>query len=162
MWEWVKYVRYKEESLKSRVSWTFGGTDTGLTVSGWFVRKWELSQISSDHVELDFNGTEDFTAVNSNKVTNHFWHNDAISKMSLNYSWLFSCYTVLLSLLALVVKSVVSVLDFSGESSSLSGSEEFNDLLSGKSVNLLWSISSEWILLKSSLFFLCNCGHLSL
>jgi hypothetical protein len=78
--------------------------------------------------------------------------------VSLDNSRLFSREAVLLGLLALVVQSVVSVLNLSGESSSLSGSEEFNDLLSGEGVDLLRSVSSEGVLLDAFLFFWCS-GH---
>jgi hypothetical protein len=81
--------------------------------------------------------------------------------VSLDCGWFLTWLTVLLGLFALVVKSVVSVFDFSGESSSLSGSEEFDDLFGGEGVDLLWSVSSERVLLESLLFFL-DGGHFGL
>ncbi len=50
------------------------------------------------------------------------------------------------------------MLYLSGESSSLSGSEQFNHLLSGEGVDLLRSVSSEGVLLEAFLFFLYG-GH---
>jgi hypothetical protein len=41
-------------------------------VSSWLVSDGKLSQISSDHVEFDFNVVEGFTVVDSDVVTNHF------------------------------------------------------------------------------------------
>mgnify|MGYP007069252385 FL=1 len=143
------------------MSWTFSGTDTCLTVPSWLVWQWELAQISTDHVELDLNWVEHFAAVNTDDVANHFWHDDTISEVSLDDRWFFTWLTILLRFFAFVVESVVSMLDFSGESSSLSGSEELDDLFGGESVNLFRSITSERIFLKT-LFFLLNCGHIKL
>ena len=78
--------------------------------------------------------------------------------MGLYSSRLFTWLTVLFSLFAFIVEPVVSVLDFSSESSSLSGSEEFNDLLGGEGVDLLWSVTLEGVLLDS-LLLLLNGGH---
>jgi hypothetical protein len=66
----------------------------------------------------------------------------------------FTGQTVLLGLFALVIKSVVSVFDFACKSSSLPGSEEFNDLFSGEGVDLFRSVSSEGVFLEAFLFFL--------
>ncbi len=100
------------KSLKSTVSWTLGSTDTGLTVSSWLVWQWEFTQISSDHIELDFDWIEDFSTVDSNNVANHFWHDDAVSKMGFDCSRLFTGLTCLLSLNAFHIKSVISVFNF--------------------------------------------------
>ena len=100
------------KSFKGSVSWTLGGTDTGLTMSGGFVWKWEFAQISSDHVEFDFYGVEQFSIVNSDDTSNHFWHNDAISKVGFDYGWLLSGKTVLFSLNAFHIESVISMFDF--------------------------------------------------
>ncbi len=137
---------------------TLGGTYTSLTVSCWLVRQWELSQISSDHVEFDLYWVEHFSAINSDNVADHLWHHDTVSQVSLYGGWFLPWLTVLFSFFALIVEPVVSVFDFSGKSSSLSGSEELDDLLSGESVDLLWSVSLEGVLLKS-LLFLLNCSH---
>ncbi len=138
---------------------TFSGTNTGLTVSGWLVWQWEFSQISSDHVKLDFNWVEDFSAVNSNNVADHLWHNDTVSQMSLDSVRFLSSNTCLLGLNALHVESVISMFDFSVKSSSLSGSEKFNDFFSGEFIDLFRGESSVGVLLKSSLLFLLRCGH---
>ena len=140
------------------MSWTFGGTDTCLTMSCWLVGKWEFAQISSDHVELDFNWVEDFTVVNANDVADHLGHNNTVSQVSFDCWWLFTGLTVLLCLFALIVQSVVSVFDFSGKSSSLSGSEQFDDLFGGEGVDLFRGVTSEGVLLKT-LLFLLDGGH---
>ncbi len=84
-WKWMKEIcKVQKQSLEWGVSRTFCGTDTSLTVSGGLVGKWELSKISSDHIELDFDGVENFSVVDSHEVTDHFGHNDAISKVSFD------------------------------------------------------------------------------
>ena len=142
------------------MSWTLGGTNTGLTVSCWLVWQWKFSQISADHVELDLDWVEDLTTVNADNVSDHLWHDNTVSQVSLDNGWFLTWLTVLLGFFALIVKSIVSVLDLSCESSSLSGSEKLDNLFSGESVNLFRSITSEWIFLKT-LLFLLNCGHIN-
>jgi hypothetical protein len=142
--------KVQKQSLEGGVSRTLGGTDTGLTVSGGLVGKRELSKIPSNHIELDFNRVEDFAVVDSDEVTDHFGHYDAISKMSFDDGGFLTGLAVLLSLFAFIVEPVISMLDFwdrtkgtSGESSSLSGSEKFNDLFSCEGIDLFGSVSSE-------------------
>ena len=94
------------------MSRSLGGTDTGLSVSSVLVSERELTQISADHVELDFNNVEGLSVVDSNEAADHFGHDDGIPKMSFNGDWLLSWGGVGLGLLALQVESVVSVLDF--------------------------------------------------
>jgi hypothetical protein len=81
-------------------------------MSGWLVGKGEFTQVSSDHVELDLHWVENFSAVNTDDVTNHFWHNDAVSKVSFDCGGLFTGLTVLLCLFAFHIESVISVFDF--------------------------------------------------
>jgi len=50
------------------------------------------------------------------------------------------------------------VFDFSGKSSSLSGSEQFDDLFGGEGVDLFRGVTSEGVLLKT-LLFLLDGGH---
>lgn len=138
---------------------TFGSSDTCLTMSGWLVWQWELTQISADHVELNFNRVESLAAINTYDVANHLWHNDAVSEMSFDGRGFLSGLAILFGFFAFVVEPVVSMFDFSGKSSSLPGSEQFYDLFCGECIDLLWSVSSEGVLLESLLFFL-NCGHL--
>ncbi len=140
------------------MGWTFSGADTSFTVSSWFVWQGEFSQISSDHVEFDFNWVEELTVVNSDDASNHFWHNDAVSEMGFDYSGFLSGKTVLFSLNAFHVESVISMFNFSSESSSLPGSEEFNNFFGWEFIDLFRGKSSERILLNS-LLFLCGCGH---
>ena len=141
------------------MSGTLGSTDTGLTVSSWLVRKWHLTQIPADHIELDFNRVEYFAVVDADDITHHLGHDNAVSEMGLDSGRFLSRLAVLFCLFALIVESGVSMFDFSGKSSSLPGSEQLDDLLGGEGVNLLRSITLEGVLLDALLFFL-NCGHL--
>ena len=72
----------------------------------------ELTQISSYHIELDFDVVERFSAIHSHVVSDHFRHDDCVSEVSFDWSWFFSGLGVLLGLLALAVKTDVFVLDF--------------------------------------------------
>lgn len=140
------------------MGWTFGGTDTCFTVSGWFVGQWELSEISADHVEFDLDWVESFTVVDSDKVSDHFGHDDTVSEMGFYEGRFLTGGCVLFGFFTFHVESVISMFNFSGESSSLSGSEEFNNLLSGEFVDLFRSQTLESVFLKSFLFLL-NCSH---
>ena len=91
---------------------SLGGTNTGLSVSSVLVGERELSQISADHVELDFNDVECLSVVHSHKAADHFGHDDGISQVGLHGNWLLSWGSVGLGLLAFQVESVISVLDF--------------------------------------------------
>lgn len=93
------------------MSRTLGGTNTGLTVLAGLVGQRELSEISADHVELDFNVVKALAVVDSNVVANHFWEDDGIAEMSLDGDGLFSGLSVLLALLALGIEADVFVLD---------------------------------------------------
>ena len=92
--------------------------------------------------------------MDSNIVSDHIGHNDGISEMSFNWSWLITGLCVLFCLFAFQVESIVSMLDFSGETTSLASSEKFDNLFLGKLVQLLRSVSSEAVLLKTLLFLL--------
>ena len=101
-----------EKSFKRAVSWTLGSTNTGLSVSSVFVGEGELSEISADHIKFDFDNIEGLSIVNSYEAADHFGHDDSVSQVSLDGNWLLTWGSVGLSLLALQVQSVVSVLDF--------------------------------------------------
>jgi len=94
------------------VSRAFSGSHTGLTVSAGLVGKGKLSQISSDHIEFDFDVVEGLAVVDCNVVTNHFGENDGISEMSLDRGGLFSQLSVLLRFFAFSVETNVSVFNF--------------------------------------------------
>lgn len=83
----------------------------------------ELAQITADHVEFDFNNIEGLSIVNSNIVANHVGHDDGISEVSLDWGWFIAGLGIFLSLLALEVETIISVFDFTGETTSLTSSK---------------------------------------
>ena len=99
-------------SFKGTVGGSLGGTNTCLSVSGVLVGERELSEISADHIELDFDNIESLAIVHSHKAADHLGHDDSVSQVSLNGDWLLTWGGVGFGLLTLKVQSVVSVLNF--------------------------------------------------
>jgi hypothetical protein len=93
------------------VGGTLGGTDSGLTVTAGLVGKRELSEVAADHIKLDFDVIEGFAVVDSDVVADHFGEDDGVAEVGLDGGGLLSQLRVLLALLALGVKTDVSVLD---------------------------------------------------
>jgi len=50
----------------------------------------EFSKEVANHFTLDLNRVENFSIVNPNLASNHFWDNDHRSKMRLDNGWLIS------------------------------------------------------------------------
>ena len=90
---------------------------------GVLVSEGELAQVAADHVEFDFNNIEGLAIVNGNVISDHVRHDDGISEMGLDWGWLFTWLSILLSLLAFQIETIISVLYFTGEPTSLTGSE---------------------------------------
>ena len=93
---------------------SLGGSDTGFTVPGGLVGDGELSQVPSDHVKLDFDVVEALSVIDGNKVSNHFWHDNAVTQVGLDWSRFLSRLSVLFCFLAFEVEPVVFVFDFWG------------------------------------------------
>jgi hypothetical protein len=91
---------------------SLGGSDTGLTVATGFVCDGELSEVTAYHVEFDLNVVEDFATVDTDLVSYHFWHDNAVPQVSLDGDGSLSGNAVLLGLLALGIEADVFVLDF--------------------------------------------------
>lgn len=72
----------------------------------------ELSEVASDHVELDFDVVEDLSAVDGDLVADHLGHDDGISEVSLDGGGPLSGNAVLFGFLAFGVQADVLVLDF--------------------------------------------------
>ena len=100
------------QSFKGSMCRTLGGTNTSLSVAGGFIRKGEFAQITSDHIEFDFDVVERFSIIDGDKVSNHFWHDDGVSKMCFNWGGFLTKLSVLLCLFAFHIQSVVFMLDF--------------------------------------------------
>jgi len=94
------------------VSGTLGGTDTGLTVAGGFVGDGELTEVTTDHVEFDFDIVEALSIIDGDVVANHLGHHDSISQMGLDGGGLLSGQSVLFGFLAFSFESDVFMLDF--------------------------------------------------
>ena len=91
---------------------SLGGSDTGLSVAGWLVGDGEFSEVTSDHIELDFDVSEGFATVDGDLVADHLGHDDGISEMGLDGDGSLSGNAVLLRLLAFGVETDILVLDF--------------------------------------------------
>ncbi len=90
---------------------SLSGAHTGLTVAAGFVGEGELSQVASDHVELDFDVVEGLSVVDCDVVADHFGEDDGVAEVGLDGGGFFAELSVLLALLALGVEADVSVLD---------------------------------------------------
>lgn len=65
------------------------GTKTWTTVTNSLVRKGEFGQVVTNHISLNINNVEDLAVVDSNNRADHFWHDDHITKVSLDGGRLF-------------------------------------------------------------------------
>lgn len=119
----MKHRVYKFVSFKSCMGRTFSSTDTSFTVFSVLVSEGEFTQITSDHIEFDFNNIEGFSIVNGDVVADHIRHNDSISEMGLDWSWFLAGLGIFLSFLTLEVEPVISVLDFTSKTTSLTSSK---------------------------------------
>lgn len=90
---------------------TLGSSDTWPSVSGGLVGDGELTEISTHHIELDFDWDEALSVVDGHNVSDHLGHDNSITQVSLDGSWLFTWLHVLLGLAALDEEAVVLVLD---------------------------------------------------
>lgn len=105
-------IIWHPESFEGCVGGTLGGTDTSFTVFCVLISEGELSEISADHVEFDFDDVEGFAIVDCNIVPNHVGHDDGVPKVGFDGGWLLTGLCVLFSLFAFQVESIVSMLDF--------------------------------------------------
>jgi len=129
------------------VSRTLGSTDTGLTVRSGLVGKTEFTEVSADHIELDFDIGEFFTSVDTDNRSDHFGKDDGISEVSLDSDGLFTGLNTDLGLSELLDKSGVFMLKTSVESSSDSGSEVALELISVEGNEIFEGETSEGVLL---------------
>lgn len=81
-------------------------------MSSWLVCQREFSEISSDHVEFDFDNVVGFSVIDSNKVSNHIRHDNTIPQVGLYWGRLFTRLSVLFGFLTFKVESVVLMFDF--------------------------------------------------
>ena len=69
---------------------SFRGTDACLSWTCPFVGERELSEVAADHVEFDFDSIEDFAIVDCDLIADHLGHDNAISQMGFDGSWLLT------------------------------------------------------------------------
>ena len=81
-------------------------------MAGGLVGDGELTEVTTDHIEFDFDIVEALSAINSNVVANHLGHHDSISQMGLNGCGFLSGLSVLFGFLAFSFKSDVFMFDF--------------------------------------------------
>ena len=94
------------------MSRTFSCTNTGFSVSARLVSEGKLTEVSADHIELDFNVVECFAIVDCDVVSNHFGKDNSITEVSLDGDWLLSGLSILFRLFAFSVESDVFVFNF--------------------------------------------------
>ena len=115
----------------------------------------------SNHVSLNFNTVPILASVYIDDGSDHFGDNNAVSEVGSDGLGLLTVRGVFLGLSELLDESIVSLVDSVSKSSSLSGSEELDELVHiefKESVQLNTSIST---LLEGLLLFSgCVCGNL--
>ena len=127
-------------------------------MSNWLVSEGVLGQEMSDHIGFNFNGVPVFSTVAIDDRSAHLWHDDGISKMSLNSLWFLSDNSILLSEVNFLLESIILSVHAVSESSLLSRFHESNNLFSAhieelikldSSVDLLskWLFDDLWYLL---------------
>ena len=92
----------------------FGGSLSGLCVSGVLVGDSELSEVSSNHVEFDLNWLVVSSVVDTDESSDHIWHDDGVSESGLDELGLLTGFEVELALLNLLDELLVRSLDSVG------------------------------------------------
>ena len=105
-----------------------GSTDTWSSVLDWLVGDGELSEVVSDHLRSDFDLVEDLSIVDTDDRANHFWDDDHISEMCLDWCWLFVCLCIFLCLSEFLDESHWLSLESSLELSPCSSVEYIHEL----------------------------------
>ena len=114
-----------------------GGTLTDLAVTRWLVGHRELTEVISNHITLDFDWVPVLSRVDFADGTDHFWHDDAVAEMCLDWLGLLTVWAVLDREFQLLDQPVVAWVDTMTEASFLSGSEHGDHILRGKLKKLL-------------------------
>lgn len=90
---------------------TLGSSYTWPAVAGGLVGDGELSEVATNHIELDFDRHEALSVVDGDHIADHLGHDDSVSEVGLDGHWLFTWLHILLGLAALEEEAVVLVLD---------------------------------------------------
>lgn len=130
----------------------------------------EITKVLTNHIGLDLDGVPVLSGVDFSDGTDHLWHDDGITEMSLDGFGLLTVGSVLDGLSQLLDETVVTRVNTASESSLLSGLEHGHDFGGAKfekllelntSVNLLfeWFSFGSLRQLGSGKFFL-DRGHI--
>lgn len=103
---------------------------------------------------LDFHLVEGLAVVDSHHGTDHLWHNNHVSQVSLDNSRLLKSWALLLSLAEPLQKSQMLALQSTTEATALAGWEQFNQLFTEIEKLLLGTIC---ILAVSTLINISMC-----
>ena len=87
--KYCTYIYYNNNSIHLSQWHEFRRSVTSSTVSNWSISNGEFTQVVTNHFWFDFNSVENFTIVNTDNRTNHFWNNDHVSQVSFDSSWSF-------------------------------------------------------------------------
>jgi hypothetical protein len=90
---------------------TLGSSYTWPAVAGGLVGDGELSEVATNHIELDFDRHEALSVVDGDHIADHLGHDDSVSEVGLDGHWLFTWLHIPLGLAALEEEAVVLVLD---------------------------------------------------
>ena len=101
---------------------------TDLTVFDGLVRHRVLSEILTNHVGLDFNGSPVFARVNFSNTSDHLGHDDSVTEVGLDSLGLLTVRGVLDAGLDLLDKSIVLGVDTMSVTTTLAGLEHGNNL----------------------------------
>ena len=127
-------------------------------MTNWLVGHGELTEVIADHVSFDFDGVPVLSRVNFADGTDHLWHDDGISQMSLDGFGLLSVRSVFHGFGKLLDQSIVSLVNATSESALLSGTEHSHDLSSAHFEELVELNTSVDLLFEW--FSFGSCGRL--
>ena len=127
---------------------TLGSSYTWPAVAGGLVGDGELSEVATNHIELDFDRHEALSVVDGDHIADHLGHDDSVSEVGLDGHWLFTWLHIPLGLAALEEEAVVLVLDLSTEATANASTEELHNLLSGHALQLLVGMTAEAVLVE--------------
>ena len=108
---------------------TSSSTVTNFSVFDGFVSHRILGKVLTNHVSFNFNWSPISSRVNFCNTTNHFWHDNGVTEVSLDCLWLITVRSVFDGSLDLLQKSIVLGVDSTIASSALSRLEESNYLV---------------------------------
>ncbi|EER33666.1 40S ribosomal protein S15 [Candida tropicalis MYA-3404] len=128
--KYCTYIYYNNNSIHLSQWHEFRRSVTSSTVSNWSISNGEFTQVVTNHFWFDFNSVENFTIVNTDNRTNHFWNNDHVSQVSFDSSWSFIWLSVSSGNSQFFNQTHWFGVQTSGESSSDSSTTQFGEFFS--------------------------------